>query len=496
MLRRFLTASLSVLLLILSFPVTASAVSDVCYIERTGDGYSTVADAVEAAADGDTVVMLKDSVEKDYIDFETKSLTIKGNGKVIDTTSYNNCQFYNAFSHDGQTLTVENATLKNTRGFYIYPMTLNIIDCVIETGSEYGINIRERDGSPECKINISNTTWTVGEDGENASFVVMGTGSEAVFGSIDICNSQIYFYGNDSADKCNSMFYCNTTGNMSVNIENNSKLYLKGDKGQYFFHIEQSLRKLSLEEGCELVFAGGNGDTTFLNNLRETAITDKGAIWKNEGSADISISLPEITEDTSNFIGRAMDGKIYKPDITDFTLTAGSALRPVFLDADSFSMERGASLRTVKGELGIRFTSFVSNSLWEVLLDNATFRTYVAPLSNGEADPMGNTAKQKLIIDHENFNSEYKSGYISLHAAIIMDPEDVVEEKIYSLSLSARCEMTVKYSDGTESVFYTDFDLKDNTRSMSEVAYNLENYHNVTNEVTRHILKVCPYTAA
>ena len=495
MLKRFLTTSICIMFLILSFPVTASAVGGVCYIERTGVAYSTVADAVAAATDGDTVLMIEDSVEKKYIDFKAKSLTIKGKGFTIDTTSYNNCQFYNAFHTGKQTVTVEKATLKNTRGFLIYPMDLNIIDCVIETDSEYGINIRERDGSPECKINISNSVWTVGEDGGNASFVVMGDGSDTVFGSIDISNSKIYFYGNDSADAYNSMFYCGTTGNMSVNIENRSELHLKGEKSMAFFNMAQLLKSLNLGKGSKLVFSK-NASLVYTKKDGSHNITDRGAIWKNEGSADISLSLPEIPDGTSNFIGRALGGKVYKPDIIDFTLTAGSTLRPVFLDEDSFSMERGASLRTVKDELGIRFTTLVENSLWEALSGSAEFKTYVAPLSNGEADPMGNTAKQKLIISHENYNSEYKSGYTALHAAVIMDPEDVVEERIFSLSLSARCEMTVRYSDGTESVFCTDFDLEDNTRSMSEVAYNLENYHNVSNEVTRHILNVCPYTAA
>ena len=84
---------------------------------------------------------------------------------------------------------------------------------------------------------------------------------------------------------------------------------------------------------------------------------------------------------------------------------------------------------------------------------------------------------------------------MALHGAIIMNPEDVSEEMIYSLSLSARTEMLITYADGSEKRVYTAFDMKENTRSMSQVAYNLENYHNVTNAVTRHILNVCPYVA-
>ena len=483
--------------LLLSLPIAVNATgSSVCYIERTGAEYDTVAAAVAEASDGDTVVMVTDSVETEYINLGSKSLTVIGNGCTIDTTSVNDCQLYNAFHTGEQTLTIKNATLKNTEGFFIYPMSLNIDGCVIETDSEYGIYIRGKDNSPECKIRISNTSWTVGKDGGNASFAVIGKGGSTVFGSISIDNSQIDFYGNDSADTYNSMFYCNTTGNMSVNIENSSKLYLKGDYGQYFFCMKQTLTALALDNGCEVIFAGSNSEASFMRVRGETAIINRGAIWKNEGFFDISLSLPEVTADGSEFIGRAMGGEIYKPEELDFTLTAGGEIAPVFLDNESFSMERGAGLRTVKSELGIRFTTFVADALWDTLGDNVSFRTYVAPLGDGENDPVGDTAKQKLTVDHKNYNRGYKSGFVSLHAAIIMDPENVVEEKIYSLALSARCEITVKYSDGSECTFYTDFDIEDNTRSMSEVAYNLENYHNVSNDVTRHILEVCPYTAA
>ncbi len=496
MLKKCLSVTVSVILVFLMLPISAHAESYVCYIERDDNDqyYHTVKEAAEAAEDGDTIVLVNNSKEAEiYID--KKSLTVKGNGYTIDSTSYKYNQFYNSKNDENQTLTIENTVLKHTTGFLLYPMELKIYGCKIETLSGNGLKyVGKEQNTVPYNVTVENTQWTVNKDSGSKPFCYINNGNANIFGNLTVNNSQIDFYGG-SSDENGSMLYCNTTGAFEINIKGGSKLRLCGANGRSFFNVRQETYTLSLDKGSEMVFASDYSNKKLFANKAPNSFTDNGAVFKNEGRADMKLTLPTVDQKGRELIGWSMGERLYSPDTESLTLVAGAALSSVFCGKDDFFMESGASLRNVQGGMGIRFTTLVSNELFSALGENAEYTTYAVPLGEGETDPSGQTAKQKLIFTHENPNGEYAEGKTALHGAIIMNPENVDEKDIYSLSLSARCKMKLFYDGGSELEIYTDFDMNDNTRSMSQTAYNLENDLNISNNVTRHILTVCPYVA-
>ena len=493
--KRFLALILCVTAMITLFPLGVIASGGVCYIQSDADVfYDTVADAVAAASDGDIIVMTANSVEKAQINLKTKSITIEGNGFTIDSASKlsdSKYQFYNSESDGTQTFTVKNAVLKNKRGFWFYPWVLNIENCTVVTEKGYALDYQpaknEKDASHS--INIKDTRWTVNENGGTYTFALMGDNNIYSCGVLNITNSEINFYGGSEGETNGCMFDCYTLGDMTVNILGDSKLRLLGEYGRSFFSIRSDARYvINLAEGVEMIFASQCKTQAFMTNDGVT-VNDNGAVWKNESDAAASITFPTLTREGKELIGWRVGDKVYhkNAEVGEF-----SEFYPIFFSSDEFALAYGASLRTVTGEFGLRFATNVSDALYESLGKSASYKTYLVPLTEGETDPMGETVKEKLDFEHEVFATGFYDGCTTMYSAVIMRPAWVDEEKIFSLSLSAYSEMTVTYADGGETVLYTEFDLTDNTRSMSQVAYYLEE-QGMGNSVSSYILSVCPY---
>ena len=479
------------------FPLGVIASGGVCYIKSDTDVfYDTVADAVAAASDGDVIVMTANSVEEKQINLKTRSITIEGNGFTIDSVSKLSDKAYQFYNSDGdgtQTFTIKNAILKNKRGLWFYPWTLNIENCTVVTENGYALAYQPAKDGKETRhnINIKDTRWTVNENGGQYTFALMGDNNIYSRGVLNITNSSIDFYGGSEGEKNACMFDCYTLGDMTVNILGTSRLSLLGEYGKAFFNIRSDAKyDINLAEGVEIIFASQCRTQAFMTNDGVT-VTDNGAVWKNGGDAAASITLPMLTREGKELIGWRVGDKVYHKNAA---VEGNSEFYPIFLSSDEFALAYGAALRTVTGEFGLRFATNVSDALYESLGENASYKTYLVPLTEGETDPMGETVKGKLDFEHEVFATDFYDGFTTMYSAVIMRPAGIDEERIFSLALSAYSELTVTYADGGEAVLYTEFDLADNTRSMSQVAYYLE-AQGKGNSVSSYILSVCPYVA-
>ena len=161
-------------------------------------------------------------------------------------------------------------------------------------------------------------------------------------------------------------------------------------------------------------------------------------------------------------------------------ISGESTARPVYISQRDFEMLGGASLRTVPGENGIRFSTTFSKALLNAVEGKATFGTLISPtkllgdneLTLENADTLNAAIADSVlnIVSTKQIEGAY-------HAAIIMPNSGVPEKNVYSLELAARGYMTVTYDDGRSATFYTAFD-DENVRSMHKVAENLYLKHN------------------
>ena len=146
-------------------------------------------------------------------------------------------------------------------------------------------------------------------------------------------------------------------------------------------------------------------------------------------------------------------------------------------DAD-FSMRQGASVRTVKGESGIRFMTFISSSFYDKMVaKGATWHTLIAPdvsvkdlnADNTNAVTFGvkEVIKPSKIVDGEKV-------YYNYTTCIIYENDKLTEaqlQRAYAMPLTARS--FVKYTDnGVDNYIYTSED-SDTIRSISQVANKL-----------------------
>jgi len=137
-----------------------------------------------------------------------------------------------------------------------------------------------------------------------------------------------------------------------------------------------------------------------------------------------------------------------------------------------FQMLTGASIKLSK-PTGIRFSSRISTESYnniKELSQSISFGTVICPTDY--LDDINCFTTQKL--------SEKNKGYLDIPLKVWFDENDDfkeftgvitnVKEKNYDRDFSARSYISIKYSNGSECRFYSAFDKKNNSRSISRVA--------------------------
>jgi len=497
--KRSLAFTVSVFMLLAMCCLTASAEKTVCYIVRNGVEvkYNTVQLAVDAAVSGETVVMTANSTESKIIKFGTKSITIDGGGFEIDSTGVTGgYQFMNSRGNGTQTVVIKNAVLTHDNGFWLYPMNLSIEDCIVNTNNGNALYFYTQ-SNVSHNVQLTKCEWYVNKNGGDNAFAKIGTGSMDDNGTLTINDTLVDYHQGSSGKEKSSMFDCNSRGQIALNILGNTELRMTGDLGgPLFYSHSDGSNKINMDNGVKITFKSDADISSFTNdeNLR---VVDNGVIWRVERStSEASIIKLPVTDTVSvQWIGRSHEGKLYSPSCREIVVEETSTIAPVFVNTDDIKMVDGADLSYGDDETGLRFTTLVSETLYDKIGDNVTFGTIVVPLAEDEISPVYDTANEKLYIDQTKWDMEYSYGYRAFHGTVIMNPEGIAQKAVYEMRLSAVGYFTVSYEDGGKYTIYADFDKDKNTSSMLDVAYKLEYSENgiakESNALTRHILEVC-----
>lgn len=145
--------------------------------------YATLADAIDAVQNGETIVMLKDiTVDSGVENLEGKTFTIDLNGTTLTTTKDD------AFTINNTNLTVKNGTITHSTTWE--PFFLNgenagslTLDTVTITSPEYSVYVSS--SSKNKTVNIENSNLTSTGDG-----VIYASGKDAS-NSLSIINSSL-----------------------------------------------------------------------------------------------------------------------------------------------------------------------------------------------------------------------------------------------------------------------------------------------------------------
>ena len=302
--------------------------------------------------------------------------------------------------------------------------------------------------------------------------------------------------GGDNGRSCFNLLTCGIT---TFNIDATSALTMNGQYMRSMFYDgtgSAGALVLNLAEGAVIAINDCAANAPFItaNMAGKVTINDKGADWViGETAAAKGVTLPVFAAGKT-VIGYAKDGKLYKTVATVAgTYKAKDFANVVAFSAEDFDMIDGASLRTVYGESGIRFSMMISDEPMAALegVDGYEFHMLIAPTENiGEGELDANVLD---VVDVKSTKTQTPGeingvAYDNLrHVAVLMP--DTVEA--YTLELGARAYIAVTYADGSVATFYTEYD-ENNVRSMLDVAIALDatgEYDN--NAAVQEILTAC-----
>ncbi|MBE6667338.1 MAG: hypothetical protein E7607_03400 [Ruminococcaceae bacterium] len=476
--------------------------------------YATLDAAIAAAANNDTVVLLKDAtltaLNQNAINYTVdglkKTYTITTNATWINIGEAN-ITFKGAkieFGPNGQNV-LQSDTGKTG--------DLTFDNCQVNS---YNNSFYKLNG--KGNFTMKNSTWDK-RSGDATVFYFRGdhavvSDTECV---ITLENSTITNHtGSKSQIQNNNIFHWNSSAG-SV-----AKFYLKGNTvlrnasttagavGGCIFHNQQAKSSM---------FIYVEPTVKFVMDMQSTSLTNVNFIYSNPTAQTKIIGTPtyvvndnvaskgfnfynsnaSITYGTTDsllgFKGTYTSGSgelLLSSTVAAGKITKGFSAQPVMFSNADFDMQDGAAIRTQDGS-GIRFSTNISNSLLNILNSRAQFGTLIAQNrmlgesgKNFTLDALTNNTVVALKIPSTTSKWQDDGNAKKIFRAALIDIPDAA--KAYATHFAARAYMTVTYDDGASNTFYTEFG-NENIRSMYSVAVNLGNntstaVQNIKNTVT------------
>ena len=313
------------------------------------------------------------------------------------------------------------------------------------------------------------------------------------------------------------MFEPNSVNSVfDLSVDGTSEIYANltgaGTAAGILYGCLASTSNINLEKGA-IVGIEGIAANIHVFNCSETAylsakgtlnLNDNGAIYSiGENAATKGVNLPKSAAlKNKTFVGYTDGTSVYSNNKVNSAINYSI----VGYTAENYDIIDGASLRTVEGENGLRFTTVVSDDLLALLGNNAEFHTLIASnallgdaeltaaLATGAADAVAIDIKHtKSQQDFVNGETTYDNAY---HGAVLLNNEGVEAATLYQTECSARGYFVVTYADGTTATFYTEYDAVNNTRSMLDVAEALNELGGYEdNEVVQGVIAACTANA-
>ena len=458
------------------------------------------------------------------------------NAKITSTAdgaAFRGMAYYN--------FTLENIDLECNGGFALFwagydaknsgASTTNLINCNITASGTSGEGLvfkvtGNQDAAKmyeDYKINFVNTDVVAdmeGTTGVNAVFLL----HHGCAGTINIDkDSSITHEQNRATAGGDTMFMMGTNRKFEINIEGGAALTANVTKvlssGTYkdsyaMFRLENSnsypsddrmKNIINIGEGAKLTINANDtyaGTAYFVDNglapanLTKTVLgIDKGVEFIVNAKA-AALGFEIIRGQTPTYGNATIVGWQYGEgenavftgdDVFDANEVGAVTIKSVAFTEEDFGVITGASIYTVSGKSGLRFSTKVSAEFLALVGDNAKFGTILALNHNlGLLELTLDTAAMKFDVPVakalESDKTKWeKDGTDSVYRVALNNMGTTSDA--YRTNVAARGYVTVTYTDGSTGTFYTNFNADENVRSMYSVARALKLQGNNTEVV-------------
>lgn len=460
-------------------------------VAKIGDTeYATLEAAIDAAADGDTITLLRDATTTFKDKRLDKNLTIDGTSAKYTWTSNGGGYIIHVY----KSLTLKNMKVTSSHGFRQYnaadSTSVVTLDNVEWSVKYLLVNIQGQDATTPQTFNILNSTIT---KQENCGDPILATYNNGNNVTVNIENSTLNQIAGATDHIGNgSLIYCYNKANVAVNVKGTTKLNynpkgVTNDRTQTLFCVGKAAVTLTLEAGVELNLLGSSVNSTSKNaftHKNETAgslaIVDNGAKWNaTKAVAALGIQVPymdsyngESLTSWSVWDGETRvvaTGSPFQYNATAETVQLSFSTYSFDLATD-FVMQKGASIRTKK-PIGMSFGATLSAGFVEMLNDlgvDVTYGLYLVKKSDLEATKLGGDSyRMNLLADRYKIAvnrilwSEDNDGNKTMYGCVY--DLDATEEYVMIASIAY-------VSGGEETIYYTEISDTDHVRSVAGIA--------------------------
>ncbi len=375
--------------------------------------YATLAEAITAAADGDTITLLSDVDVNANDNKINKKITIDGGeAKYKITNSKNGYMFHFYCDFTLKNLTFETThgfRLRNTAGLEGVTGTLENVNWTL--GSGLLVNIQGEVAGVKQTLNIVNSTIT--KKGENDPIIASYNAGNDVVVNID--NSTLNQLGGatDTHVGNHSLFFFYNKANVTLNVKNNSVCNYNpagnATSVMSMLTVGKANVTANLEAGAKLNLLGSTKNVSERNS--HFYITDGGTLAIVDNGAELNISKKVASDGLLTPVFTSYNGAttLVSWGVQDgdnlalasaspfkYTATADTVKLKLYtytFKSEDFKMDAGASIRT-EAPNAMAISGTISKELYDMVEDlsyNMTFELYLVKKSVLDLTKLGGT---------------------------------------------------------------------------------------------------------
>lgn len=440
--------------------------------------YTDISAAVNAVADGQTIVLMKNISGNLHIPSRTaawsftidgKGYTWEGEGYLVDNLGFANVALKNIHFKGGLRWDTWVDLKYDNEG-----TTTDITDCTFITNN--AIMFKMGGGTYEhfvgYHVNMTRVNMTHG--GTDRVFLI----EKIPQFDLNMTDVNITKNNRGTKDWETLMLVDSNVGTADVSITGNSTICMAASgvatetQEILYFRATQNASTLTLGEGVTMKLSGTSAHATpiyYLLRVTDPAkvqVVDKGATWITT-SEILAKGLSTHTETNAaqaTLLGWKIGGKLYQiGSVKISNLTGDVTLTPALFSADDFRMANTVSMRVDGENSGLRFKMQISNALLTFLGDSfqgaatllaPSFSLYGEELTIG----LGVAGTDYLLatLDSAQANggwSDTDDTHRYLRAVLV--GIDTANQTAVDMDFTARGYIEIAYADGTLQKVYT-----------------------------------------
>ena len=468
----------------------------------------TFADALNKAADGETIKLL------DNFDTTEANIGLSGKNVVLDLNGFTFNGTGGAYLINSlkSTLTITNGTFKVSRGIIVQAgghLKFENVTAISSDGTGSNSRPLVKLSAGNCKLTVKNATLesktTIGEA------LILSEGGST--GTIDLLENAVVKYSGDlgSNDQNHTAISNQGTTTLVINVSSTAKIiaaHKSSTKAKVATAICQDaagIVTVNLEKGATLVADRTlNADNVSSTKFIHDKTPDTGSVTVYDNGANYVVS-PDVAKQgiviPANPFG-------YKIGDTAITLADGNvyqnaaATETVTITSVSYSfkpeMITGAAMR-LEMPFGLRFGATIDAEAYAKILEldpNAEIGFVVA--KKGDAGNDFDTTKMletkyQYLTATSVVNAD---GVVTFEANVYIGEDSIItsaDKTGFKLNVAAKAYIKATIN-GEEVYYWADYSMVDNSRSLYKVAqsYVADTVDgSTTNVVANYIIAVC-----